>query len=332
MARKEFTPSVLFFKRMIAATLTVVILGLAALATVNAVRLRRWQSRAEQYEAADAARRAEEEAARARSVVLPEKEKPAGEQNAAEILAANRVIAHAMGSVDDEWGLNCLEGFLRNYEAGVRVFEVDFRQTSDGYVVLRHDWRGLWQEGVDETNIPTLEEFLSLPIEDQYTPLSFGQLLELMEQYPDVCIVTDTKFVEPEAVTEQFTKMVEEAHRMGLSYLFDRMAVQIYSPLHFNVVDNIYHFPHYIYTLYQDNFDMTEDGFRQKANYAQEKGIEAITMWDFLWHEEWGPIAAFRGIKVYVHVVNDREAALKLLDSGVDAVYTDVLVPGDLED
>ncbi len=328
MGKRETTPSVLFFKRMIAATLATIILFLTVLNIINGVRLHRASGKLERYEA-EARLLAEEQA---RNELPPEKEKPANEEDAADILARNKVIAHALGGVDGEAVLNCLEGFERNYEAGVRVFEADFRQTSDGYVVLRHDWRGNWQEGVNEVSLPTLEEFLARPILEKYTPLSFSQLLLLMEEYPDICVITDTKFLEPEAVIAQFTEMLAEARKLGLTYLLDRLVVQIYTPLHFNIVDSIHHFPHYIYTLYQDNFDGTEDGFRSKANYAQSKGIEAITMWDFLWDEDWRPIADYRDLKVYVHTVNDPDTARRLLQSGISAVYTDTLLPADLEE
>lgn len=331
MSKKEFTPSVLFFKRMIAATLATIILLLTVLCIVNGVRLGRALKRIERYETEEAARLAEEEAERLRNADLPEKAKPAGEGDATSILAENLVIAHAMGSVDGTAGLNCLEGFQQNYEAGIRVFEADFRMTRDGYIILRHDWRTGWQENVDEAHIPTLAEFLDRPILEQYTPMSFSELLLLMEKHPDVCVITDTKFVEPETVTAQFTQMLAEARKLGLTYLFDRMYVQVYSQLHFQMVDTIYHFPHYIYTLYQDNFAGTEQAFRDKANFAQEKGIEAITMWDYQWKESWRPIAEYRNLKIYVHTVNDRAAARELLLKGVSAVYSDRLVPKDME-
>lgn len=332
MGRKEFTPSVLFFKRMIAATLATVILTLTVLNIVNGVRLHRALGELNEMKAAEAQRLAAEEAERIRNTPPPEKEKPAGEADAAQILDAARIIAHAMGGADGTPGLNCLEGFEQNYRAGVRVFEADFRQTSDGYVVLRHDWRGTWQDGINEARLPTLAEFLNQPILAQYTPLSFTQLLQLMEKYPDVCIITDTKFMDTEAVTYQFTEMLEEAHKLGLTYLFDRMFVQIYSPLHFNIVDSLYHFPHYIYTLYQDNFEGGWDKFRERAEYAQSHGIEAITMWDYLWREEWRPTAEAYGVKIYVHTVNDRDEARELLRQGVSAVYTDRLLPADVEE
>lgn len=331
MGKRDNVPSVLFYKRLIAATLAGIILLLAALNIVNGVRLHRAHRRVARYESEEARRLVLEEAERLKNTILPEKEKPAGEADATAIMAGSQIVAHALGSVDGEPGLNCLEGFLENYAAGARVFEADLRLTRDGRVVLRHDWRRGWQKDYGEYNIPTFDEFLTSPILEKYTPMSFRGLLLLMEQYPDICVVTDTKFLDPEIVYAQFTAMVNEAHRLGLTYLFDRMAVQVYSVQHFGVVESVYHFPHYVYTLYQDDFIGAEDAFRAKAAFAERNGIEAITMWDSLWHEEWSAIAQEHGVKIYVHTVNDADAAKRILQTGVSGVYSDTLHPEDVE-
>ena len=226
--------------------------------------------------------------------------------------------------------LNCLEGFQAQYAAGVRVFEADLRLTSDMEVVLRHDWRAGWQEGVSETSIPTLEEFLETPVLGEYTPLSFQDLLLLMEEYPDVCIITDTKFTEAEVVTAQFTAMLSDAKELGLTYLFDRFVIQVYDELMFKVVDGLHHFPHYIYTLYATGFAGTEDAFREAASFCADNGFLGLTLWDYWWRETYAPIARELGVAVYVHTVNDAQEARELLDQGVSGIYTDTLTPADL--
>lgn len=259
-----------------------------------------------------------------------EKEPPPGERTAAEILEEQRIIAHGMGAIAGRATLNCLEGFQAQYEKGGRVFEVDLRLTADQQVVLRHDWRAGWQAGVSETSVPTLEQFLDKPLLGRFTPLCFKDLLTLMEQYPDICVVTDTKFTDAEIVKLQFEAMVRDGAELGLSYLFDRMIIQVYDPLMFRVVDSVRHFKHYIYTLYTDGFARTEADFREKADFCGENGIMGITMWDYWWREDYASIAQEKGLKVYVHTVNDPEQALALLAEGVRAVYTDELTPGDL--
>lgn len=332
MAKEPFVPSVLFFKRLIAATLAFIILSLTVLSIVTGVRLHSARVQLDGYKTAEEARRAEEEAERLRNAIPPEQRKPADEQDAAEILSEQKVIAHALGQVGGYVGMNCLEGFLHSYDMGYRVLEVDFRMTSDGRVVLRHDWSEGVQEDISVTQIPTLEEFRATPMHEKYTPLSFGDLLLLMEQYRDVCIITDTKFLDEEVVKAQFEEMVNEAHRLGRSYLLDRMIVQVYSKTHFTVVDSIHHFPHYIYTLYREGFAGTEEVLRDRLDFAKENGIEALTMWNYLWKPEWKEIVEEAGIKIYVHTENRIPEAKRLLANGVSAIYTDRIKPADLED
>lgn len=261
---------------------------------------------------------------------VEEKEPPPGERTAAEILDGARIIAHGMGAIGGRTTLNCLEGFQEQYKRGVRVFEVDLRLTADQQVVLRHDWRAGWQAGISELNVPTLEEFLDKPIRGRFTPLSFRDLLELMERYPDICIVTDTKFTDAEIVTLQFQAMLRDGEELGLSYLFDRMVIQVYDELMFRVVDHLHHFNYYIYTLYTAGFARTEEDFQSKADFCAQNGIMGITMWDYWWREPYAAIASGSGLKVYTHTVNDADEARSLLDSGVSGVYTDELTPADL--
>lgn len=251
--------------------------------------------------------------------------------SAADILLNTKIISHGMGKIDGVTTLNCLESFQRQYAQGVRVFEADLRLTADLQVVLRHDWRAGWQDGVSETSIPTLAEFKDKPLLGEYTPLSFRDLLQLMEKYPDICVITDTKFTDAEIVTIQFEAMLRDAQELGAMHLFDRIVVQVYSELMFKVVDSVGDFPHYIYTLYNTGFNSTEEAFTDVAAFCKENGIAGVTMWDHWWRNEFSPIAKDYGLKVYVHTVNDIDAALRLTAGGVGAIYTDEITPGDME-
>lgn len=338
MAKKPVSRSVIFYKRVIAATLAAIILALAGLSIFFSLRLKRTQGELDEakdrlFELAQekAERLAAEEEERSRNAPKPERSKPAGEQSAPEIISSTTVVAHALGAVDGVSGLNCLEGFQTHYDAGVRVFEADLRMGADGRLLLRHDWNPSLQDGINATHLPTADEFRATLINGKYTPLTFRDLLLLMAEYPDICVITDTKYTEPEAVTAQFQAMVDDAHALGLTYLFDRIIVQVYSPSHFSVVDNVYHFPHYIYTLYQDYFGQNEESFRNKAAFCAEHGIMGLTLSGKLWDSSYARIADELEIKVYVHTINDVGEAKRYLRTGVRAVYSDTLVPADME-
>ena len=325
MKKNSYVGSVRFFKHLYLVILALLIVVPFAVAVSKGAALSRAQRELDELR---------QPVLVPETITVEQKAAPAGELSAPEIFDSQRIIAHGFGAIGGEAVLNCLEGFEQNYAAGVRVFEVDLRMTSDGHAVLRHDWRAGIQEGVSETSIPTLEEFLAKPINGTYTPLSFRNLLYLMEQYPDICIVTDTKFVNEEEVTRQFSAMLSDAYETGLTYLFDRMVIQVYTTMMFAVTDSVYHFPHYIFTLYNSDFDGTEDSFRKQAAFCQENGIMGVTMSDYWWADtapDYYSIANWRGIRVYVHTVNDADRANSLLAAGVSGVYTDTLLPDDID-
>ena len=219
------------------------------------------------------------------------------------------------------------ESFLYNYRLGYRVFECDFVLTSDGYAVLRHDWLGGMQEGIDEAHIPTREQFSETPILGQYTPLTFGDLLDLMIHYPDIWIITDFKDTDDASVTALFTALVNEANAMGRADLLSRMVVQLYTPEMYHTVEAVHHFGHYMLTLYQTEFYGEADILERYVREAAALGIHDIVMWSFLYDESFLPILEAYGSRVYVHTLSDPAAAQKLLDRGVYGVYADGIDP-----
>jgi glycerophosphoryl diester phosphodiesterase len=146
-----------------------------------------------------------------------------------------------------------------------------------------------------------------------------------MEEYPDICVVTDTKFTDSDVVFVQFKAMLADAEELGLTEVFDRLVVQIYTQVMRQCMDNIYPFPNYIYTLYQQDFGQTEDDFRAVAEYCAQNGIAGVTMPVEWWDSAYAAIADEYGLNVYVHTVNDPDQAARYLRQGVAAVYTDSL-------
>lgn len=256
-----------------------------------------------------------------------------------EILAETPVIAHAMGAVNWEGDpyFNSLEAFQASYAAGIRVFEVDLQLTRDGKVALLHDW-DFWRSSLvnkeGDISIPTLEEFLATPIQvspdEEHTPLSFRSLLNLMIQYPDICVITDTKDADPDMIFLQFSSMLADAEELGLTNLFDRIIVQIYSRSMRQCLDTLYPFPHFIYTLYHEG-QPDSDRFRDTAAYCAETGVLGITMPTFWWDDSFASIAAEYGVKVFVHTPNNIDEARSFLEHGISAVYTNRLTPDSIE-
>ena len=52
----------------------------------------------------------------------------------------NRLVAHALGAIEDKKETNSKEAFLHSWSDGYKVMEADFSLTSDGTLVVRHDF------------------------------------------------------------------------------------------------------------------------------------------------------------------------------------------------
>ncbi len=241
------------------------------------------------------------------------------------------LVGHSFGRVDEYTYTGCLEAFLVNYEKGYRTFEVDLTVTGDKKVVLRHDWEQAIQEGISSDNIPTQDQFLSIPICGMYTPLSFQDLCLLMKEYPDIWIVTDSKYTDTEDVKEQFAIMVQTAKECDAEDVLDRLIIQIYNPEMHDAVKEVYPFKSFIFTLYQ-YWDGSIEQFTEICRWSVKHNVDVITMHFDYAIEENLEVAKRYDRDIYVHTVDDAEVAKEFLDKGVRGIYTDDISPEELKE
>lgn len=241
-----------------------------------------------------------------------------------------QMIAHAFGIVDGYVETNSLEAFHESYEKGIRVFEGDFQMTSDGVLVLRHNFEiysyyTLGQQIEDGALLMDEAQFRSTLIHNKYTPLTAMDLVELLLEYDDAFLVTDTKDLEENIVRAQFLQLAKCVYLAGDPSLFERIIVQIYYEDMYDIVSDVYPFEHWIFTLYQlYNPDMHEIG-----QFCVEKGIEVVTMPQASARLEKSEILHGYGLKVYTHTVNKSYEVRYGLNSGIAGFYTDSLLPED---
>lgn len=236
----------------------------------------------------------------------------------------NVLIGHSFGTIDGYTYTGCLEAFQKKYEQGLRIFEVDFAVAADGNIVLRHDWDAALQEGISSANIPTSGEFKEISIHGKYTPLTFIDLLKLMEEYPDIWIVTDSKAIEEVEVRAEFEEMVSEAKESGMLDVLDRFIVQIYNEMMYDTVKQVYPFSEYIFTLYM-RWGGQLDEFENICRWCTVHNVKNITMWNFFYNERIKAIASKYNIDIYVHTENNPLAGKNYLINGVRGLYTDDL-------
>ena len=105
------------------------------------------------------------------------------------------MIAHAGGEVHGVTYTNSLDALDGNYGKGHRYFEVDLNFTSDGELVLIHDWSDTYQRlfETQTPEVPTLAQFETLTMSNGLRHLTLADLLRWLERNPEAYIVTDVK-------------------------------------------------------------------------------------------------------------------------------------------
>lgn len=247
---------------------------------------------------------------------------------------AYRLIAHAMGSIRDQPYTNAYEAMIANYEKGTRVFEIDFMLTSDRKVVARHEWTANMSKLLgQEEELPeekqagplTHEEFMNTPILGMYQPMDADGIMEVLAEYPDMYIVTDTKEQKDEDIRQVLTALVDAAQKRDPA-LLDRVVVQIYNEAMLESVKQIHDFSSIIYTLYA-----TQDTEAQVVDFVQDHDIAAVTMPEYKVNRDFVARLKRAGAVTYVHTINETEQVANYEKWGVYGVYSDVLTEEEIE-
>ena len=236
----------------------------------------------------------------------------------------HRYIAHAMGGLDGYDYSNSLEAFEANYQKGYRLFEVDFVMSSDHKLVALHYWENAPEIlGTEDSTPLSQEEFLSKKIYGLYTPLSYEQVLQLMQKHPDIYIITDTKDTKDPEITKSFQYLYDVAKKTDI-HLLDRIIPQIYNEPMYESIMKIHNWNSVIYTLYTQGSTVTDDSI---VSFAKKNGIKVITTGQYRCDPEFFNLAKKNKIKVYMHTYNTVEEAQHFFDLGVHGFYSDDLAP-----
>ena len=242
------------------------------------------------------------------------------------------IITHALGGLDGYTYLNSRESFINHYDKGCRFFEVDLSQTSDGVWVCRHNWKepmGQW-EG-DKKKVLSAEEFLNTPIYGKYTPMSFEDLLKLLDEYPDAFVTIDSKQYSVrnyQRTLEDYAQYREIAINAGLEHTLGQIIPELYNSAMYSGTTLVYKFPAYLYSLWQE-YSIEE--LNDIADFCQANQIQAVSLYCEYWSEDVQKIFDERDILVYIYTINDEEKAREYVKAGAKGVCTDTLISENLE-
>lgn len=234
----------------------------------------------------------------------------------------NRLIAHAFGAVTLDDGrydyTNSHEAFQENYGLGFRVFEADLMLSSDGALVAAHDW-----ERYGTTAPLSISQFENGEFYDgQITQMTGGDVIDLLIQYPDIYIVTDTKYTDPNSYRLQFSQLVYLAQEKNAVQVLDRLIVQVYNQSMYEIVYDVYPWKSVVYTLYQSN-DSVEDAI----DFCVDRGIQVVTMNYWATTAETAEQLHSAGLQLYVFTVNEQQDLEHGVAIGIDGFYTDSVFP-----
>ena len=227
-------------------------------------------------------------------------------------LKSKKYVAHAGGKIDGKVLTNSKEALEQSYRNGYNLVELDMQWSTDGNLVLVHDW-GNFAEfiGSNDNKAYSAKEFTSLKMFESLTPMSIGDLANWLENNYGVYIVTDIKESNVQAL-----KFIKDKY----PHLIDRFVPQVYSfeeykPVREMGYDNI------IFTMYASNY-----GDKEILDFSRSHKLFAVTMPIYNAKTNLAWFLKNQGIYTYAHTVNgDNKNELK--NSSVIGYYTDDILP-----
>lgn len=240
----------------------------------------------------------------------------------------HRLIAHALGDIDNISYTNSFEALDESIKEGYKLVEADILLTRDNQLVLRHDWgvgsfQHLNQSFIDNGSgfyIPSLDEFINMPILNQYTPMTFTDLLNYMKTHKDFYVVTDTKYLTPEEYLPEFDLILNEINKVD-PRLLDRFIIQFYNQeMYYNLSQN-YPFKEYLFTIYA--VDITNE---EIIRFLNENQLKYLTMYEGRITQEFIKELTNHGIFTLTHTINDLTKVSEYLYIGLDGIYTDTIL------
>lgn len=250
---------------------------------------------------------------------------------AADWQSKNPLIAHALGEADGKIETNSKEAFLTSWQNGFRAVEADFTYTSDGVLVVRHDFEAdgsYYRLEIEPKGKLVMDSktYAATPAVYEQTPMTAVDLLYLMQEYSDMYLVTDTKTTDKAQVQRQFRDLVNIANNIGAPEVLQRIIPQIYNEEMLSWIKEIYPFENWIFTLYL----YTNPNYDDIASFCAANGIDTVTIHvDRATKGNIGKLKA-KGLKVYAHTINRYRKLQDVLQAGADGVYTDRIKPYEL--
>ncbi len=227
-----------------------------------------------------------------------------------------RAIAHGCGAIQGDTVTNSQEALEQVIANGFQYIEVDMAFTTDGQIAMIHDWESSasYYLGLGQNKAVPFAQYQQCRVMNKYTPLNLEKLAEILQQHPQVSIITDTK----------------ENNLAILTYIQKK-----YPQIVAQIIPQIYQYDEYdavralgyeriILTLYKMTGALNGTDI---AKFVQAHQIYAVTMPVERVSSGLAKTLQSYGIAVYMHTVNSLQQTVTALNAGAYGIYTDSLLP-----
>lgn len=236
--------------------------------------------------------------------------------NIAQAATYPRAIAHAGGAVQGDTVTNSKEAVEQAIANGFQYIELDMALTTDGKIAMIHDWESSASLylGLGPNKAVSFEKYQQCKVLNKYTPLTMDVLAKILQNNPQVRIITDTKednVAILAAIKNQYPQVVKQ------------IIPQIYQYNEYEPVKKL-GYDKMILTLYKMSNE--RNGVRV-AKFVQEHDIFAVTMSAELMNTGLAKTLQSYGIAVYMHTINNLSQTVNALNAGAYGIYTDTLLP-----
>ena len=245
------------------------------------------------------------------------------------LVEQHRYVAHGLGGIGEFSYTNSKEALENSYNNGFKIFETDVKLTSDNQLVCIHGWskkdyeESLGLEYNSENPIMDYETFKNIEIQGQYTPLTFKELVEFMNEHKDMYVMIDLGRQDYEETKKVYSKILDDC-----SYndeILQRLIVGGYSTDMIKAVKEVYKFD--LINLYWASKDKREEKISTKAkfvDYCKGEGITSLSVSTNNYSDEFGEYMKNNNMIVYVFTENNQDNANKILKNA-DLVGTDFI-------
>lgn len=230
-----------------------------------------------------------------------------------------KIIAHGGGTVEGFDTSSSVDAVMNAISSGFKLIELDMEFSYDEEIIMLHDWDRTITNylGRKYDKKLTLKQFNNQLICGRFEPLTFDKLIKILDENPQIRIVTDTK--------GDNIKLLTTIAEKYPNYI-NRMIPQIYDYKEFGPVADL-GYKDIIFTLYmQDTID-----YNRLLKFVKKNDIYAVTVGKDYWIKDLPVKLSADDVIVYTHPIYTVEEAEEQFDKGAYGIYSSTLIPSEIE-